>query len=558
MPLLTYPKFQAPDINGVNMAGGLVYFYITGTTTPKDTYSDEAKTVPNANPVVLDARGEADIYLDGEYKIILKTAADVEVWTVDSFSGNTLVEDLASTTAGKGAALVKFESGYTIQDLASTATDDGTKGRNLVYVPPRSDSSETGIENHAFARNNILRFIPYSLHDGIRAGTNTTVLDTYIANAIASQPNGGELLVDQGTYLIGSTVNVNKKITIIGVGFDINNVLNIGTSFRKKSTLNGTGIYITADGAKITNLCVNGEAGNGGDGIVVAARSVHLGRIGVFSQGQDGIRLGEDSSTNCNLWYMENIVTASNTRHGIKLHSNTGGSPDVNGGVAIQIDSRTNGSDGIHSDNAWINTFFGATVQSNTGYGINETSNGANNRWIGGDQDETNVAGNINSAGTGSVYVGVSDGGFVDSGTDTLRLTRLITKLKKLGIGVEPTELFQIQTANAGGLDNISDITSEGNAAADRGVVYEYNLPISGGSSLAAKIIIAREGVADAAYFEFVTKDGSTLTSKVRFDSDGDVNTLIAGKGLVVKTPDGTKNYRIAVDNAGAITSTLV
>jgi hypothetical protein len=38
----------------------------------------------------------------------------------------------------------------------------------------------------------------------------------------------------------------------------------------------------------------------------------------------------------------------------------------------------------------------------------------------------------------------------------------------------------------------------------------------------------------------------------------GDMETETAGKGLVVKTPDGTKRYRIAVDNAGAVTSTLL
>ena len=113
MSLLTYPKFQAPDVNGVNLAGGLVYFYEAGTTTPKDTYSDQALSVPNTNPVELNARGEADIYLDGIYKIVLKTSDGTTIWTKDDAYGDDgqLRADLASTTAGKGASLGSWSGG---------------------------------------------------------------------------------------------------------------------------------------------------------------------------------------------------------------------------------------------------------------------------------------------------------------------------------------------------------------------------------------------------------------------------------------------------------------
>jgi hypothetical protein len=38
----------------------------------------------------------------------------------------------------------------------------------------------------------------------------------------------------------------------------------------------------------------------------------------------------------------------------------------------------------------------------------------------------------------------------------------------------------------------------------------------------------------------------------------GDIITIVAGKGLIVRTPDGAHTYRIAVDNSGNVTSTLV
>jgi len=102
MSLLIYPKFSAQNVSGLNLSGGLVYFYEVGTSTPKDTYTDSGLGTTNSNPVVLNSRGEADIYLVGRYKIILKDVDDVEIWTEPDFSGTLLntagIEDNATST----------------------------------------------------------------------------------------------------------------------------------------------------------------------------------------------------------------------------------------------------------------------------------------------------------------------------------------------------------------------------------------------------------------------------------------------------------------------------
>ncbi len=93
------------DTNGVVLAGGLLYAYISGTTTPQATYTDAAGGTPNANPVVLDANGEAAVWLDPtlSYKFVLKNSAAVTQWTVDSVIGIISAGAVVSTSLNADA-----------------------------------------------------------------------------------------------------------------------------------------------------------------------------------------------------------------------------------------------------------------------------------------------------------------------------------------------------------------------------------------------------------------------------------------------------------------------
>ena len=57
------PKFQAITTAGVPYVGAKLYTYAAGTTTPQTSYTSSAQTTANANPVILDSRGEADVML---------------------------------------------------------------------------------------------------------------------------------------------------------------------------------------------------------------------------------------------------------------------------------------------------------------------------------------------------------------------------------------------------------------------------------------------------------------------------------------------------------------
>lgn len=84
--LAPQPKAQFFDANGNPLVGGKVYTYAAGTTTPLATYTDASATTPNTNPVILDARGECNLWFSTatSYKVILKNADDVQQWSVDN------------------------------------------------------------------------------------------------------------------------------------------------------------------------------------------------------------------------------------------------------------------------------------------------------------------------------------------------------------------------------------------------------------------------------------------------------------------------------------------
>ena len=107
--LLPLPKFQFENSAGLPYAGGSLTFYLTGTSTPQDTYPTPADataaTNANSNPVTLNSAGwpAVDIYLSPsvKYKVVLKGSDGVEIWTVDPVSTTDFaVVPLWSTTAG--------------------------------------------------------------------------------------------------------------------------------------------------------------------------------------------------------------------------------------------------------------------------------------------------------------------------------------------------------------------------------------------------------------------------------------------------------------------------
>lgn len=78
--LLPNAQQQFCDSNGQPLAAGSVFFYEVGTTTPKGTYQDQALSVPNTNPVILNAAGRAMIWGSGNYRQVVYDVFGNMIW----------------------------------------------------------------------------------------------------------------------------------------------------------------------------------------------------------------------------------------------------------------------------------------------------------------------------------------------------------------------------------------------------------------------------------------------------------------------------------------------
>lgn len=116
---LQSPRFAAYTDTGAPLAGGLLYTMASGTTTPKVAFQDAALSIAHtSNPIVLNARGEASVWLgEGVYRLRLTTSDDRTLWDVSGVTGpealgtaKTLTDALRAELAGggvtQGAAMV--------------------------------------------------------------------------------------------------------------------------------------------------------------------------------------------------------------------------------------------------------------------------------------------------------------------------------------------------------------------------------------------------------------------------------------------------------------------
>lgn len=225
--VLPAPVTQFVDTNGVPLSGGLLYACVAASAcpgTPLATYSNSILTVPNTNPVVLDAAGRATVYLSpATYKFVLQTSAAVTVWTQDN------VAALAPWNLNTVAGRVVYTAPTTLTIAASTVTPinnvhaiDTSGGAANLNTLTISGSVSSGMTVYLTANN---------------GGANPVTVRTGLGNIVMA---GGDYLMDGPT----------KWISLILKGTTWYELARAGTTILQDVSANSFRLSLT------TGLCV--------------------------------------------------------------------------------------------------------------------------------------------------------------------------------------------------------------------------------------------------------------------------------------------------------------
>lgn len=108
MNLSQLPIQKFFDSAGRPLNGGQLFTYVAGTSTKLATYTDSTGSTPNANPVPLNYRGEANVWLDPTltYKFVLAPVTDTDpptnpIWSVDNIVAGITLASLTQQILGQ-------------------------------------------------------------------------------------------------------------------------------------------------------------------------------------------------------------------------------------------------------------------------------------------------------------------------------------------------------------------------------------------------------------------------------------------------------------------------
>lgn len=224
------------DNSGAPCAGCLLHTYIAGGTTPQATYTTSNGATPNANPIVLDSAGRADIWTTPgvSYRFDLYTAGAVLLWSVDNIPGGSLAGQSTVTAnyvfAGPttGAAAAPDFRALVLADLPTgillTASNFGSQGTTTTLLH--------GNAGGVLAFSNVT---PSDFGGAIAA--RTALANATAAAATPSMSTTVDVLAYQVAE-IPAFARVSTDFTTSGVGTALENITGLGFTIPASTALN--------------------------------------------------------------------------------------------------------------------------------------------------------------------------------------------------------------------------------------------------------------------------------------------------------------------------------
>lgn len=198
------------DNAGRPAVGYKLFTYAAGTSTKLATYANQTTGSPNTNPVILDFRGEANIWMPPNvaYKLIFSPPTDTDpptspIWTIDNIVNSQLVTLYGGVDTGiANAYVLNFVSNF-------TSYQDGIA---IFWIPSNTNTGASTINVNGLGP------VPIINQDG-----SALYLGQLQANqfSLIIYKGTGFNLIDFGLLPTINTQNVNYAFTI----GDANNIV---------------------------------------------------------------------------------------------------------------------------------------------------------------------------------------------------------------------------------------------------------------------------------------------------------------------------------------------
>ena len=148
------------DNSGQPLAAGKVYTYAAGTTTPVSLFTASDKSTSATNPLILDGNGKAQVWADGRYKFVVKTAADVTLYTLDN-----LLYGFDDTSVLLGGISTGSANAQTVS--VPSTVESYVNGQRITFIAGFTNTGATTLRFNALSSVNIVKGpTPSSLQAG--------------------------------------------------------------------------------------------------------------------------------------------------------------------------------------------------------------------------------------------------------------------------------------------------------------------------------------------------------------------------------------------------------
>lgn len=218
------------------LAGGKLYTYLAGSTTPKATWTTGTQAVPNANPVILgsDGRPANEIWLEGgtnNYKFSLTDSNDVLLGTWDNITGIAASNALQSEWVPSGLTPTYISpNSFSVQGNQSTIFSAYRRlqiflGSGAAYGSVVSTTFALGVTTVVTAMDSTpIDATISAVSYGFVSSTNPSLPSNYIKQGDAINGSSiGQSVPAAGTFTNLNSPNVNiTGGTITGIaGFSV-------------------------------------------------------------------------------------------------------------------------------------------------------------------------------------------------------------------------------------------------------------------------------------------------------------------------------------------------